>query len=160
MKTADLIGASLDWAVADALDHKYNETRVVKVCRMEATTPAWIERESYPGSAPYYHRFEPSRSWAQGAEIIERDGISIIRADDDYEKDEKGFTTNRRIPVWCAARGWQSLTTSTEYQSHDPMYQIFETEVSYGPTPLIAAMRCFVASVRGEEVSIPAGLLT
>ena len=29
----------------------------------------------------------------------------------------------------------------------------------YGPTPLIAAMRCFVASKLGNEVEIPEGLL-
>lgn len=30
---------------------------------------------------------------------------------------------------------------------------------SYGPTPLIAAMRCFVASRLGDEVEIPEELL-
>jgi hypothetical protein len=30
--------------------------------------------------------------------------------------------------------------------------------VQYGPTPLIAAMRCFVASKLGDEVNIPDGL--
>jgi hypothetical protein len=29
---------------------------------------------------------------------------------------------------------------------------------SYGPTPLIAAMRCYVASKLGDEVEIPEGL--
>jgi hypothetical protein len=29
----------------------------------------------------------------------------------------------------------------------------------YGITPLIAAMRCYVASKLGDEVEIPAGLL-
>ena len=28
-----------------------------------------------------------------------------------------------------------------------------------GPTPLIAAMRCYVASKRGDEVDVPKGLL-
>lgn len=30
----------------------------------------------------------------------------------------------------------------------------------YGPTPLIAAMRCYVASKLGDEVEIPEELLT
>ena len=30
---------------------------------------------------------------------------------------------------------------------------------SFGPTPLIAAMRCYVASKLGEEVEIPGELL-
>jgi hypothetical protein len=32
--------------------------------------------------------------------------------------------------------------------------------MEYGPTPLIAAMRCYVASKLGDEVEIPAELLT
>jgi hypothetical protein len=30
---------------------------------------------------------------------------------------------------------------------------------SYGPTPLVAAMRCYVASCLGDEVDIPENLL-
>ena len=32
-------------------------------------------------------------------------------------------------------------------------------DTSYGPTPLIAAMRCFVASKLGDEVEVPEELL-
>jgi hypothetical protein len=33
------------------------------------------------------------------------------------------------------------------------------TEAEYGPTPLIAAMRCYVAAKLGHEVEIPEGLI-
>ena len=72
VKTAELIGAALDWAVAVVLEREYGEGRVVKVCRVEATFPAWIERENSPGSAPYYHRFSPSTDWSQGGQLIEK----------------------------------------------------------------------------------------
>jgi hypothetical protein len=31
---------------------------------------------------------------------------------------------------------------------------------AYGPTPLIAAMRCYVASKLGDEVDVPEELMT
>jgi hypothetical protein len=49
---------------------------------------------------------------------------------------------------------------STEHQHHDAMYQIYVSEVVYGPTPLVAAMRCYVASRLGAEVEIPDQLTT
>lgn len=154
-KTSELLGAALDWAVCAALEKQFNESRVVKICRVEATTPAWIERENAPGSAPHYHRFSPSTDRDQGYEIVEREGISIIRSDDDWGKDAQGYTNNVRIPVWCAERGQQSWSESTEHQQHDAMYQFYVDSLTHGPTALIAAMRCYVASKLGEEVEIP-----
>ena len=50
-----------------------------------------------------------------------------------------------RIGLWCdGGDGW-----AAEDYIHAPIY---------GPTPLIAAMRCYVASKLGEEVEIPEGL--
>jgi hypothetical protein len=53
----------------------------------------------------------------------------------------------------CACHGddlnsWQGLRT----------YQFYSNEVAYGPTQLIAAMRCYVASKLGHEVNVPEGL--
>jgi hypothetical protein len=70
--------------------------------------------------------------------------------------DAKGFTTNQRIPVWCATTGQHSWDETTEHQQHAPMYQIYTSDVVYGPTPLIAAMRCYVASkLRRGEIDVP-----
>jgi hypothetical protein len=155
IKTKDLLGAALDWAVAAALNKQWKEDRVVKICRVEATTPAWIERENHPGSAPHFHRFCPSVDSLQAMDIIEREGISIIRSDDDWGKDAQGYTNDVRIPVWCAERGQQSWSESTEHQQHDAMYQFYVASVTYGPTAKIAAMRCYVASTFREEVDVP-----
>jgi hypothetical protein len=35
----------------------------------------------------------------------------------------------------------------------------WDANVQYGPTPLIAAMRCYVASKLGDEVEVPDELL-
>ena len=71
--------------------------------------------------------FEPTTNWAQGGPIIERERISI-----DLFRDG-----------WYAVRGAQE----------DHYYR--DTPQAAGPTALVAAMRCYVASRLGEEVEVP-----
>jgi hypothetical protein len=73
--------------------------------------------------------YAPSTDWAQGGPIIEREVITLIH------------------PRWD---GW----TAHKYDDRveDESYTLD------GPTPLIAAMRCYVASKLGEEVEIPTEL--
>ena len=100
--------------------------------------------------------------WAQSGPIIEREGITLIRADDVYKKDAQGYTTNVRVPQWFAETDqWtgHSTTTSYEGENMDPTFMIGEADGHYGPTPLIAALRCFVASRLGDEIEIPDELL-
>jgi hypothetical protein len=92
MKTSELTGAALDWAVAMA----------------ENWAGADFEVKPY------------STNWAQGGPIIEREMIAI---------DFDGAT-------WCASDNLKPLA-------------------NYGPTPLIAAMRCYVASKLGDTVDVP-----
>jgi hypothetical protein len=73
-----------------------------------------------------------STNWAQGGPIIEREGITTAP----YS------THNGVVREWKAGRDWP--------MSHFPYY--------LGPTPLIAAMRCYVASKLGDEVEIPGEL--
>ena len=78
--------------------------------------------------------FCPSTDWAQGGPIIEREGITVSRTD---QKSYKGQQP------WVAYR--------IEHLFEDE----YEHEYQHGPTPLIAAMRCYVASKLGDEVEIP-----
>ena len=72
----------------------------------------------------------PSIDWAQGGPIIERE----------------------RIGVWWATHYVDD--DGQEYGNH--WYaETAEGLVGYGPTPLIAAMRCYVASKLGAEVEVP-----
>lgn len=135
IKTNEATGPVLDWLVAAALNAQHGEDRVIKVCRRESGTPAWIERENYPGSAPIYHRFAPSTDWQQGEPIIDRDNIAhspSATADSDE------------------AHRWAAEMRDTAGK---------RIAKCYGPTPLIAAMRCYVASKLGEEIDIPDELL-
>jgi hypothetical protein len=70
--------------------------------------------------------FQPSTDWSQGGPVIEREGIDI-------------------------SKGWHAPGTWTAWPNH--MNQT--PEPMHGPTPLIAAMRCYVASKMGDEVEVP-----
>ena len=101
MKTNELTGAALDWAVAECEGTLHDD-----------------------GTVPDY--FQPSTDWGQGGAIIESEIIGL-----DYD----------------AADGWQARDFDTQ--------QITAT----GKTPLVAAMRCYVASKLGDEVEVPQELL-
>ena len=77
--------------------------------------------------------YTPSMDWAQGGPIIERYTIDVVFKAGSGE----GFWWLAYRPE---ARGVRSSVTST------------------GPTPLIAAMRCYVASELGDEIEIPEDL--
>lgn len=96
-----------------------------------------------------------STDWCQGGPIIEKANITIIRADDELVIGPDGFATNKRIPNWFAETGkWVGYTPVESYESEpmDPTFMISEDEGYYGPTPLVAAMRAYVASKFGDEV--------
>lgn len=105
MKTSELSGAQLDWAVAQA---EGLEVRLLN---------GGTEMVLLDGDWWY-----PSESWAQGGLILEREGIQI-------QKHESG---------------WVALPADAQFS---------EEEYQEGPTPLIAAMRCYVASKLGDEIN-------
>lgn len=112
MKTNELTGAALDWAVAQA------EGNV----RLQYDSREGLIINNILGWIPY----RPSVAWQQGGPIIEREGLTIGPA----------------------------RFHSAEFFAHT----VFGNEW-FGPTPLIAAMRCFVALRLGDEVEIPQELL-
>jgi hypothetical protein len=97
IKTNELTGAALDWAVA--------------ICEHNVGWgPEGEDRDYY------------STDWAQGGPIIEREGIGF------------GFGVGIDSDQWEAG---------------------YTTPEETGPTPLIAAMRCYVASKLGDEIDVP-----
>jgi len=117
IKTSELTGAALDWAVAkcqpdDTLSVYFDEDTGEPLCH-----------DDWPDN---YQEFKPSTDWAQGGPIIEREGINIVTLDS-----ETG-------PYWQA------------YMPYG-----MSDDFAEGTTPLIAAMRCYVASKLGDEVEIP-----
>lgn len=108
----------------------------VKVSKLIGPALDWTvaKCEGHPKQCfPYtpngdFTRFRPSTNWAQGGPIIEREGLYIA-------------------PY---AGGWLS-SDSVICESTDG----FGPSVLPGNTPLIATMRCYVASRLGDEVEIP-----
>lgn len=123
MKTAELTGAALDWAVWTAGG---GAAAFPKTASGAAFRKLWIR-----GSAKYIH---PSTDWAQGGPIIEREEIGICR----------------NAPC-TAGRQWEATPSITAKGAGGKW--------GYGPTPLIAAMRCYVASKLGDEVDVPKELM-
>lgn len=115
MKTSELTGAALDWAVAkcEGLETWQDSSQILLVGDDE----------------PY----RPSTDWAQAGPLIERELISVSRE----------FASSR--VEWAA---WTPAPIRDDAEAF-----------GYGPTPLIAAMRCYVASKLGDEVDVPEELL-
>lgn len=113
MKTSELIGPALDWAVA----------------KCEFKDEPKISPNGYVtvGHDPRF-AFCPSTEWGQGGPIIEREKISPA-----YEPSM----------VYDDSCRWKAMSSMSA------------AEHQYGPTPLIAAMRFYVASKMGDEIEIP-----
>lgn len=139
IKTSELIGPALDWAVAVAAD------RLDAVIRDEEHRPgAAITDIGFdeagrmmiyvPGPLRIdpYTAWSPSTIWDQGGPIIERKGIRI----EPEAFDGTGF------------KSWRADIPKGPTSPHGYTWL-------FGPTPLIAAMRCFVASNLGDEVDVP-----
>lgn len=75
------------------------------------------------------HSYTPSTDWAQGGPIIEREQIDTV------------FRPGDKLPGF-----WDAYGPKTPHGFS-------------APHPLIAAMRCYVASKLGDEVDVPEELL-
>lgn len=137
VKTSELIGDALDWAVTHALFPQ-----------------ASLEFFRYRHALGHLHY---SETWAQSGPLLEEEEIAILRLDDDYGKDERGYCNNVRLPRWGAVKG-QCCSFNLSDLDNRPAYWYEETEVTLGPTPLVAAMRCFVAARLGDTVEVPDNL--
>lgn len=123
MKTSELTGAALDWAVAkcEGYDCQFDDS----------VLGAWlIPQEGYLHDEKPLSSMRYSTNWAQSGSIIEREGMHV------------DCLRQGASPVWEA---WPYVG-GTKF-------------IQQGTTPLIAAMRCYVASKLGDEIEIPKELL-
>jgi hypothetical protein len=107
MKTSELTGAALDWAVAQCT--------------------GFPVRNGFDDNCPEY-----STRWEECGPIIEREWIELVNGSN------------------IAPERWGAI----KYSAYG------EPFVQNGPTPLIAAMRCYVASKLGDTVEIPDEFIT
>lgn len=123
MKTADLTGPPLAWAVAKALNHPAGRLPPL-VARHD--DELWYH--IWPGGHEVYRPLE----WYEGGPIIERE----FHAFDHLQSPDRICAIIKRKDMRNG--GW---------------------DYGYGPTLLIAAMRCLVMAYLGPDVTIPKELL-
>jgi hypothetical protein len=82
--------------------------------------------------AGFVRLWQPTLLWAQAGPIIEREWLQLTPWPNESDENQRWHCVQHDAPVQCHA---------------------------YGPTPLVAAMRCFVASKLGDEVEVPKELL-
>lgn len=140
MKTSELTGPALDWAVAKCEGFRpcavfgrgtvrdngfaIPTPRGYQAALLRPSHDSWCAKcEDYPWGKNQVV-WEPTKKWQQGGPIIERERIRI-----DCPWNPGPFEATCKID---GVTGWCK-----------------------GPTILIAAMRAFVASKLGDEVEIP-----
>jgi hypothetical protein len=116
IKTQELTGAALDWAVAK--------------CEERGGQAYLRDGKWYDPLTEEYLCY--STDWSQGGPIIEREWLEVKPWPNESDEDTR----------------WRA-------KSYDTLMPTWAT----GPTPLIAAMRCYVASKLGDKIEVPDELL-
>ena len=150
MKTSELTRFALDWAVAQAegvpvsLNGTLFDDKPLErdpwmaqhypdnLCVYRTDEDEQMDEDGYEHFCTYNRPvYDPSSDWAIGGPIIEREWIEIVPWPNESDENLRWRATQHDVP------GVLSVT---------------------GPTPLIAAMRCYVASKLGDEVEVPEAL--
>jgi hypothetical protein len=141
MKTSELTGAALDWAVA----------------KCEGFDPETLNTKTGVVYSLRYGVYTPSTDWSQGGPIIEREGISVIQLESESIPDARGFWQGKYQAQWGAVIGERHSLEENHGSQGDYWGRSYhvDREAVIGPTPLIAAMRCYVASKLGDNIDIP-----
>lgn len=136
IKTAELTGAALDWAVAKCEGMYLGDQGEGQI--------GYYDKEGRALAGTDWWR--PSSFWSQGGPICEREAIAARR--------HSGGT-------WYAMRsadlgdGEGARWSLFRWISMNKQKQIRFT----GPTELVARLRCYVASRMGDEIDVPEELV-
>ena len=132
VQVKDAEGSVLDWMVA-----KCEVTRSVRMFENSKGFRVYKnERMKMQGI-----NFAPSTVWAQGGPIIDRQDIQWCKL-------------NGQIEAWS---GFDYIDWRIDWDSEARMPE--GSGFGIGPSILIAAMRCYVSSVLGDEVEVPDELI-
>ena len=125
MLIRNAVGPSLDWLVAQALGIDHHLGSFGPLIDLKGTS-VWAPSDSRG------QRIQPSVKWEQGGPIIETRGLSLRR--------EPG----NEAPGSMATDTYKWQAASRDRQT-----------TAFGPTALVAAMRCFAASKLGDAIDVP-----
>lgn len=141
IKTSELTGPALGWASAVA-DKRQVRAGIGGSVEVRGRTES---NDELPEDYDLWMFWYPQADWSQAGPIIEREGIGLLF--------DSGSAC--REPGWFATPDDQCTQESYEGERFDPAFMVDESAGTRGPTPLIAAMRCYVASKLGDEVDVP-----
>lgn len=119
---------ALDWAVATIQNLPIQYDPMGFYTGSEAGY--WVWSDTPKRYWKIGRQYSPSTSWAQGGPIIESQEITI-----------KHVVPAMKDSIWQAHPSHTAKGANGKW--------------GVGPTPLIAAMRCYVATHLGEEIDIP-----
>ena len=125
IKTSELNDQALDWAVATCQNVECDRQN----------RPIWFDDEDQRAD------YAPSTNWSQGGPIIEREHIDIR-----HTFTKGGYRTAQSV---------DAVHATINLPNGNVVFKAERAIWEYGPTPLIAAMRCYVASKLGDEVDVP-----
>ena len=130
MKVYELKGHALDWAVAKCAGLLEPRERYGKM------VPAVVLDMEY---------------WSNGDPMVRLNPCPDVYYRAEYDPStnwEHGgpIIERERINLWNEGHDWEA--------------SLYGKHIVWGETPLVASMRCYVASKLGDEVEIPAELLT
>ena len=134
MKTSELTGTALDWAVGVAQGMQWERDPDIGLYHRSPSGSRYVLKMLDYATMDDWSLtpYAPTESWSVAGPIIEREFIQL----------GGGITNNE--PRWFAIRVKDDKSGACK---------------GHGPTPLIAAMRCFVASRLGDEVEIPSEIV-
>ncbi len=105
--------------------------------------PQWSDEDARLWVQDDEYQYTPSTDWDEGGPIIEREGICISKRYSPLSLEKKPAT-----PVTDWSAGY-----------FEAPHSALEHHAQFGPTPLIAAMRCYCCAKLGDTVEIPEELL-
>lgn len=139
IKTQELTGAALDWAVNKATGELDKPGHIWRAHRFTGNPIIHLMIENTRDECAWIS--QPSTSWVAAGRIIERERIAIYGACDD---------------------GWRAEIPDSRvgYTGDDIYIDVGCNRSDVSPTPIIAVWRCYVAAKLGDSVEVPDELVS
>lgn len=138
VKTSELTDAALDWAVGKCRGVEARNNKTVFFVLFESGSSEELEFDCFAENDA--HAIEQCLDAYPGCSVDRVEWLEPFRPSESWAQggpiiEQEGITLTHQAHRWVA-------------QTDDDIF-------AWGATPLIAAMRCYVASKLGDEVEVP-----